>query len=258
MVGYLVGISQNLVAEILIVLFSVWVWRRLRGRWEATPPMAFAEWRAVAERAFARALAIAAFAAAVGVSSIEGALRAVAIAAFFTAIFAMGAAYVGALLRLAFATSWLSALRVAYWVCLVAFAAAWLAAPHVLWDDTIPREQAFAFNLVTTGLGLFGVQAVPAWIAAYFESRADDESVPAQELLVVSTIVFGFVALLARRAYTWQEALAIGPTLGALAMMATTFAFAMVILAARPIAAAADRRGWIPDADGTSSDTPDA
>lgn len=251
MIGYLVGISQNLAAEVLIVLFTVWIWRRLRGRWEATPPLAFAAWRAIAERAFARTLGLAAFTAAVVIASIEVALRALVVASVLAAGFAIGVAYVGALLRFAFGTSWLSAARIAYWACLVAYVVAWAADPNVILEVSIPREQSIASCLVVTGVLFFGVQAVPVRIAAFFEARADDESLPTLELFCVSTVMFAFIALLTRRAYTWQEALTIGPGLGALAMGATSFAFAMVILAARPIAAAADRRGWIPDTDET-------
>jgi hypothetical protein len=243
MIDYLVGISQNLVAEILIVGFTLGVWQLLKRRWKTVRPMALAQVGAAIERHLTRGLAILLFLVSLFVTRIDDALGGVGAALLALMGVSAGAAYLGGLLHIAFRAPWLTAMRIGYWLAFLAAAVAWATDPHVLLEETVHVESAQAFGLVAASVALLGVQAVPLWLVP--DLQKTKEPLPWRGLFLVSVAGTAVGAILLRDTFTWQQALASGPTTGLLITLGIAAAFSAVLLGAQALTEWADRRGWI-------------
>lgn len=243
MIDYLVGISQNLVAEVIVVGFTLGVWQFLKRRWKTVRPAALSQWGAVVERHLTRSVAFILFVAFLFVTEIDDALGGVEAAFVALVNVSAGAIYIGGLFHVSFKTSWLRATRIAYWLAFIAVAIAWVADPHVLLQNTVPIESARAFGLLAAGVALLGVQAVPLWLAPDPSKRR--KPFPWRNLFLVSTAGTVIGAVLLRDRFSWQEALASGPITGVLVNFALAMAFMVVLDAASALTSWGDRHGWI-------------
>jgi hypothetical protein len=243
MIDYLVGISQNLVAEVIIVGFTLGVWQFLKRRWKTVRPAVLSQSAASIERHLTRGLAFLLLVVALFVTRIDDAMGGVGAA--FVALTSVGAGAIclGGLLHVAFGISWLKATRIGYWLTFVATAVAWATDPHVLFEEWVPLESARAFGLVAAGVALLGVQSVPLWISP--DPNKKREPFPWRNLFLFSVTGTAVGAILLRHTFTWQEALARGPITGVLVTFGVVAAFNVVLSVAQGITKWADRHGWI-------------
>lgn len=236
MIDYLNGITQNIVADVLVAAFLTFVWVRAARWWKKSDRRFDSRtWFATVELWFARSLALACAVGALQIQSFEWFLAGLAIGVVLTVGLMFGAVYLACWL-LNLRMSPYAAMRITYWAYLVTSSLCWLLDPHLVVLDEVPMDRAIAYGLIAAAVALLGVQSVPRFVAARWRLLGPVDR-------RVATVVSGltiFVVVLLRHSVTWLEVAAFLPAIMFYVTFIALVMFHMTIEAARALIRWAD------------------
>lgn len=244
MFDYLLGVSQNFVAEIVILAFSLLAWRHLRRRWVQGKAKGRKVFAAVI-RGSTGVVAAGCFVAAAWHTSFEHVLGAAVIAAVLLFVQLLGVGFLATVVRMVRpATSWQISTLAGYAVSAVIAVIAWIADVRVVAAAQAPRDVVMSNSLVLLGGFVLITPVASQWLARRLDTD-DETTMPMRALTGFAMASTMLVGALARYHFTWPQALWYGPSIGAASLMATVFLFQGLVSAARSLTFLADDKGWL-------------
>lgn len=259
--SYLTGISQNIVAEVLMAIFLTFLWGRVRRWWSNRPPARADAGTGEAEprvgvgdcltstaRWFSRGLAFACLVAALHLSSVEAVLFSGAfMGIFFAGVVGLGSCFIAGLLQTLLSTE--MSCRIGYWISFLACSSAWLLEPHAILVGGVPDHRALAFGF--QGMAFALVSAGP--MIRRFAGRWPQFKPVERRVLGIAILLVLLVVLLERYRATWTEVLFWGPAVAVLPLTIVLAMFHWVVDLSRSISRWASANSMPPPARSATS-----